>query len=82
MSADVRDLHAQVIDMLRAGHELSELKGIGNDLSRTIEELAKTGTTPLLDRLRRGRPLLAHRSDRSLFRLDVVASGARRRSGR
>jgi DNA polymerase (family 10) len=46
-------------EMIAEGDDLAELPGIGNDLADKIKDLAKTGTTPLLDSLKASTPPVA-----------------------
>jgi DNA polymerase (family X) len=55
----VRDLGTEVVVMLKRGDDLSELPGIGKDLAKKIDILAKTGRLPLLDQLRKMTPPVA-----------------------
>jgi len=48
----VRGLQRPIGEMLAAGEDLTELPGIGSDLAAKISDIAETGTTPMLDRLR------------------------------
>jgi DNA polymerase (family 10) len=45
-----------LVAAVRAGRALPKLPGIGADLAGKIEDLARTGTTPLLERLRAKAP--------------------------
>lgn len=46
----------EAADMIAAGGDLAELPGIGTDLAGKIRDLAATGTTSLLDELRKKTP--------------------------
>ena len=48
----VRRHGREMSDMISAGENLAELPGIGKDLAEKINNLAETGSTPLLDELR------------------------------
>jgi len=52
----LRDLSREVTSLLAQGEDLTELPGIGKDLAGKIEDLVKTGTTPMLDEHRRAVP--------------------------
>ncbi|MGE5722549.1 MAG: DNA polymerase/3'-5' exonuclease PolX [Sphingomonadales bacterium] len=52
----VTGLPAEAAAMIAKGEPLTDLPGIGEDLAHKIEDLARTGTTPLLDQLRRSMP--------------------------
>jgi len=52
----VGGLSAEAAAMVERGDDLAELPGIGKDLAQKIAELAQTGTTPLLDKLRQQLP--------------------------
>lgn len=52
----VAGLPSEVGAMMARGEDLSELPGIGRDLAQKIADLAATGTTPLLGRLREETP--------------------------
>ncbi|MGH6830967.1 MAG: DNA polymerase III, partial [Methylocella sp.] len=49
-------LGTDVRSMVEKGADLKELPGIGNDLSAKITEIAQTGKSSLLERLRREVP--------------------------
>lgn len=49
----VRDLGRDVATMVRAGEDLTELPGVGDDLAAKIREVASTGGCALLRELRR-----------------------------
>jgi len=48
----VNGFPAEAAAMVARGDDLAQLPGIGDDLARKITDLALTGTTPLLDKLR------------------------------
>lgn len=52
----LRGLRREVAEMLTRGEALTELAGIGADLAAKIQDVAKTGGTELLYRLRRELP--------------------------
>jgi DNA polymerase (family 10) len=52
----LRGLGVEVAAMLADGKPLDELPGIGADLAAKIKDIAETGSTPLLGRLRREVP--------------------------
>ena len=52
----VNGLGAEAAAMIARGDDLAELPGIGKDLAQKIADLATTGTTPLLDKLRKEVP--------------------------
>jgi len=52
----VGGLSAEAAAMVARGDDLSELPGIGKDLAQKITDLAQTGSTPLLDKLRKQLP--------------------------
>ncbi|MDE3036570.1 MAG: DNA polymerase III, partial [Nitrospirota bacterium] len=52
----LRDLSREVTSLLAQGEDLTELPGIGKDLAGKIEDIVKTGTTPMLDEHRRAVP--------------------------
>jgi DNA polymerase (family 10) len=52
----VGDLRLDIAGELAQGRELPKLPGIGEDLSKKIHEIAATGTTGLLERLRKKMP--------------------------
>lgn len=49
-------LSREVSAMIERGDNLDDLPGIGEDLAQKISDLARTGTTPMLENLRRGAP--------------------------
>src|SRR5208282_6231993 len=55
----VQGLGTEIAVLLNRGKDLSELPGIGKDLAGKIEDLARTGHLPLLDRLRKSTPAVA-----------------------
>lgn len=52
----VRDLSADIADMVKRGDDLTELPGIGTDLAGKIADLVRHGTTDILKKLRRDVP--------------------------
>lgn len=52
----VNGLAEEAAVMVARGDDLAELPGIGKDLAEKIGDLARTGSTPLLDKLRRETP--------------------------
>ncbi len=52
----VAGLDAEVSDLVAAGEDLTALPGIGADLAAKIEEIAKTGRSPMLEALHRETP--------------------------
>jgi DNA polymerase (family 10) len=53
----VEGLAEPVAALVHSGADLSELPGIGKDLAGKIQDLAKTGTTPLYEELRKKIPI-------------------------
>lgn len=52
----VSSLPSEVSAMIEQGADLDDLPGIGEDLAQKIVDIARTGTTPMLESLRRGAP--------------------------
>jgi DNA polymerase (family 10) len=52
----VQDLPRRLEEMLKEGENLSQLPGIGKDLAGKIEEIVKTGESPLLKALQKETP--------------------------
>src|SRR5215831_11978226 len=52
----LRDLPGEVVGMVAKGEDLTELPGIGKDLSAKIKEIVKTGTAAMLDEHRKTVP--------------------------
>ena len=52
----VESLPREVTDMLAAGEQLEDLRGIGADLAAKIADIAQTGTTRMLEELHREVP--------------------------
>lgn len=52
----VQDLPRRLEEMLKEGENLSQLPGIGKDLAGKIEEIVKTGESPLLQELQKETP--------------------------
>lgn len=52
----VNSLPEEVSAMMARGDDLDDLPGIGKDLAGKISDIAHTGTTPLLESLKRGSP--------------------------
>ena len=52
----INELPAETAAMVARGENLAELPGVGKDLAQKIGELATTGTTTLLNQLRRKMP--------------------------
>src|SRR6476659_9137184 len=53
---NVGGLGRSVADMLRAGEDLSALRGIGKDLAAKIVEISSSGSCAQLETLRHGTP--------------------------
>lgn len=52
----ISGLPSEAAAMVARGEDLTELPGIGEDLAHKITDLIETGTTPLLDKLRKELP--------------------------